>query len=145
MVRKTRINDLEQIKILMQSIPGFWDKNWRPDVLTLAVKTAKDLSFVYEQDRRILGFVCAHDLGFRAYLSELVVSPTIQRKGIGRILVDRVEKELQKRGCRVLIADVWQEAESFYHKLGWSRPKVILLRKKLTCGIISHKHTTSNR
>ena len=34
-------------------------------------------------------------------------------------------------GCCVVIADVWRDAESFYKKLGWESPDVVLLRKKL--------------
>jgi hypothetical protein len=62
------------IRSLMQSVPGFWDKSWRPDVIERGIEAARGLAFVYEENSNVLGFVCAHDLGFRAYLSELVVA-----------------------------------------------------------------------
>ena len=119
----------------MQSIPGFWDEAWRPDVLERGIAAADGLAFVYEERAGIVGFVCAHDLGFRAYLSELVVAGSAQSQGIGTQLVQRVEAELVARGCAVLIADVWRDAEHFYRALGWEPPPVILLRRKLSQGI----------
>ena len=76
------------------------------------------------------GFVCAHDVGFRAYLSELVVSPSAQGIGIGSRLLAEVEDRLMRRGCAVVIADVWREADAFYRSRGWEPPQVVL-RKAL--------------
>ena len=80
------------------------------------------------------GFVCAHDLGFRAYLSELIVARGVRGRGIGKSLVERVQAELARRECRILIADVWHNAEPFYRSLGWEPPDVVLLRRKLDRG-----------
>jgi hypothetical protein len=62
------------IRTLLQSVPGFWDASWRPDVLERGIEAARGLAFVYEQREDIVGFVCAHDLGFRAYLRALIVA-----------------------------------------------------------------------
>ena len=115
----------------MQSIPGFWDKAWREDVLQLALRSASGLALVAEQEGKIVGFVCAHDVGFRGYLSELAVSATVRGQGIGAELLGAVEAALSRRGCTVLLSDVWRDAEGFYRHLGWSQPDVVLLRKKL--------------
>ncbi|MBI4765049.1 MAG: GNAT family N-acetyltransferase, partial [Deltaproteobacteria bacterium] len=77
---------------------------------------------------QVLGFVCAHDLGFRAYLSELIVKSSERSHGVGTKLIERVQKELAVLGCAVLISDVWHDAEEFYKSLGWSEPDVKLLR-----------------
>jgi GNAT superfamily N-acetyltransferase len=116
----------------MQSEPGLWQDSWRSDVLERSLQSADRLAFVWEEDEHLQGFVCAHDVGFRGYLSELVVGKNQRRKGIGQQLVRRVEQELQKRGCTILIADVWKGAEKFYRSLGWTPPDVVLLRQKLT-------------
>jgi GNAT superfamily N-acetyltransferase len=77
------------------------------------------------------GFISAHDLSFRAYLSELVVAPQAQRRGIGARLLGEIERRVAERGCAVSVADVWQDAEEFYRAQGWTPPSVILVRKRL--------------
>jgi GNAT superfamily N-acetyltransferase len=77
------------------------------------------------------GFVCAHDVGFRAYLSELVVWPDSQRRGIGSSLLSEVERRLSDRGCHLVIADVWADAQPFYRAQGWAPPSAVLMRKRL--------------
>jgi ribosomal protein S18 acetylase RimI-like enzyme len=86
---------------------------------------------VAEQEEKIVGFVCAYDVGFRGYLSELAVSAAVRRQGIGAELLSAVESALAKRGCTLLLSDVWRDAEGFYRHLGWSQPDVVLLRKHL--------------
>jgi hypothetical protein len=57
----------------MRSEPGFWQDSWREDVLERGLDASGGLAFVWEEGGQILGFICAHDLRFRAYLSELIV------------------------------------------------------------------------
>ena len=131
MIRQATPKDIPAIKSLMQSEPGFWQDSWRKDVLERALGASAGLSFVWDEEEQILGFVCAHDLGFRAYLNELIVKRSERNRGIGTKLVERIHQELSARGCAVLIADVWRDAEEFYKSLGWLEPDVKLLRKKL--------------
>ncbi|PKN23786.1 MAG: hypothetical protein CVU64_23680 [Deltaproteobacteria bacterium HGW-Deltaproteobacteria-21] len=71
----------------------------------------------------------SRDLGFRVYLSELIVRKSERGRGFARKLVERIHQELTTRGCAVLIPDVWREAEGFFKSLGWSEPDVKLLRR----------------
>jgi GNAT superfamily N-acetyltransferase len=116
----------------MEAEPGFWQRDWSES--TLAIETAGDLALVWEEETSIVGFVCAHDLGFRAYLSELIVTRAARGRGIGKSLVEHIETELARRGHRILIADVWHNAEPFYRSLGWEPRDVVLLRRKLDRG-----------
>lgn len=131
MIKQATAAHVPAIRSLMQSVPGFWNASWRPDVIEQGIEAARGLAFVYEDNSGVVGFVCVHDLGFRAYLSELVVAKGARSQGIGTQLVRHVEAELVARGCAVLIADVWRDAERFYRALGWEPPPVVLLRKKL--------------
>jgi predicted N-acetyltransferase YhbS len=115
----------------MEAEPGFWQHDWSDATLARGIETAGDLALVWEEEGAIVGFVCAHDLGFRAYLSELIVALEARGRGIGRGLIERVQGELARRGHRILIADVWHDAEPFYRSLGWEPPDVVLLRRKL--------------
>lgn len=131
MIRSATHNDIQAIKSLMQSVPGFWNDSWRGDVLERGLDSSLGLAFVYDEGEKVVGFICAHDLGFRAYLSELVVAEEVRGRGIGQQLVRKVESELIARGCTILISDVWRDAEGFYRSLGWSSPEVMLLSRQL--------------
>jgi ribosomal protein S18 acetylase RimI-like enzyme len=130
-IRKSILNDIPGIERLFKTIPSFWDNKWRPDILKMVLTDQSSLSFVCEEENDIVGFVCAHDNGFRAYLSELIVSPQSQNKGIGKELLKRIETELQNRNIKIIISDVWKDARSFYEQSGWESPKAILLKKEL--------------
>ena len=134
MIRDAATADISDIRALMNSVAGFWDESWRPDVLERALGSPDAIALVHEDDGVINGFVCAHDLGFRAYLSELVVAPRSRRRGIGARLVSEVERRVADRGCAVVVADVWRDAEQFYRSQGWTPPSVVLVRKRLSRG-----------
>ena len=132
MIREATASDGPRIRSLMQAIPGFWQPWWSAETIVTAIRSAGALAFVWENDdSEILGFVCAHDLGFRAYLSELAVAKHARHSGLGTLLVRTVEEALRKRNQRVVVADVWHDAEPFYRSLGWEPPNVILLRQRL--------------
>ena len=131
MIRRATIRDILAIRSLMQSVPGFWQPDWSNNTIAKAISSASGLAFVWETDSHILGFVCAHDAGFRVYLSELVVAQQARNQGIGKQLVCAVEQEVSQRGHAVLIADVWHAAVPFYRSLGWEPPDVVLLRHKI--------------
>lgn len=131
MIREAKYTDSQAIKKLMQSEPGFWHDSWYDNVIEKGIKSADGLAFVWEESSQIHGFICVHDLGFRAYISELIVKDSARDRGVGKQLLRHVENELRTRGCTVLISDVWKGAERFYKSLGWTEPDVILLRKKI--------------
>jgi predicted N-acetyltransferase YhbS len=131
MIRHAITSDIPGIRTLMQSVPGFWQPWWSEQTIADAIQSANGLAFVWEDNSWILGFVCAHDLGFRAYLSELVVDSSVRHQGIGTRLVQSVEEALRARHQRVLIADVWHDAEPFYRSRGWAPPDAVLLRMRL--------------
>jgi len=114
----------------MESVPGFWQPHWSDVTLETALRAADGLAFVHEEPMGIVGFACAHDLGFRAYLSELVVAEGHRGRGIGRGLLERIGDELGRRGVRPLIADVWLDAVPFYRSLGWVPPEAVLLARR---------------
>jgi ribosomal protein S18 acetylase RimI-like enzyme len=97
----------------MEAEVGFWQPHWSDATVVKSIDAAGNLAVVWEDDAGIVGFACAHDLGFRAYLSELIVAEGGRGRGIGKCLVEHIQAEVARRGCRVLIADVWRDAEPF--------------------------------
>ena len=131
MIRTASTTDADAIRGVMKSVPGFWDEAWRPDVLEQAVEAAGELAVVHVVTDIIDGFACAHDLGFRAYLSELVVLPSSQGKGVGRGLLQEIQNRLKVRGCSTIIADVWRDSLECYRSLGWNPPSAALVCKRI--------------
>lgn len=132
MLREATTSDAPDIRALMQASPGVWQPWWSEDTIAEAICSADGLAFVWEDGAQIVGFACAHDLGFRAYLSELIVDVRVRRHGIGTCLVRAVEQALRGRGQKILIADAWRDSEPFYRSLGWSPPDAMLLRQRIS-------------
>ena len=130
-IRPAAESDVDQIRALIESIPDLWHREWRPDVLERAIRSSDRLACVWIEGNELVGFACAHDVGFLAYLSLLAVAESARGRGIGAALIRHIEQTLAGRGCAILISDVWKEAAGFYETLGWSAPPVILLRHRL--------------
>jgi ribosomal protein S18 acetylase RimI-like enzyme len=131
MIKIASEQDVPQIRMLIESVPGLWHAEWRADAVERALRSADGLAYVWEEEGNIVGFSCVHDVGFLGYVSLLVVAESARGRGIGEQLVRHTEQELAARGCATLISDVWHDAVGFYQKLGWSAPEAVLLRKRL--------------
>jgi len=129
MIRSAKSSDEAEIKTLLVSTPSVWQDRWRDNTISVAIESAGELALVALKNDKIVGFSCAHDTGFRAYLSKMVVAESEQGKGIGSMLLKKTEEMLTGRGCRLIIADAYPPAENFYKKLGWSNPSSVLISK----------------
>ncbi|MGB3480003.1 MAG: GNAT family N-acetyltransferase [bacterium] len=132
MIRKMQKKDLKGVKLLIQSVPGLWHDIYTDETIARAFVSSEDLAFVYDSNGQIVGGIFAHDLGFKGFLGMLAVSEKMQYHGIGKQLLEYVEDILRKRGCELIVSDVWKSAENFYKKCGWDYPQTVLLRKKLS-------------
>jgi len=130
-IRPATPDDETAIKQLIFSLPGVWQKEWRDSAVSLALASAGKLALVAIVNKALAGFACFHDVGFRAYLSEMVIAERHQKSGIGSLLLKKAENILSRRGCKLIVADVYPPAEEFYHKNGWVRSKATLLAKRI--------------
>lgn len=73
-------------------------KEWRDSAVSVALKSAGGLALVAMVNKEIKGFACFHDVGFRAYLSEMAISEKYLKSGIGSMLLKRAETILANRG-----------------------------------------------
>jgi GNAT superfamily N-acetyltransferase len=129
-IRTAEASDVSAIEALMTSVPRFRDDGWPQDLLGRVLGSPGTIAPVRVDGRAVNGFVCAHDVGFRAYLSELVVWPDSQRRGIG------VEPALGGRAAplrpRMPPCDCRRLGRrAFYRAQGWAPPSAVLMRKRL--------------
>ena len=103
----------------MKSSSGVWQKEWRENAVEIALDNAGSCALIVEKDGVIIGFASFHDCGFRAYLSEMIIAESEQKKGIGMALLQEGEKILSEKGCYLVVADIFPPAVGFYEKNGW--------------------------
>lgn len=94
----------------------------------------RELFLVGTLGERVVASAMAGYDGHRGWLYYLAVDPTLQRSGIGRRLVERVEAELRACGCPKLNLQVRADnraALRFYESLGYAVEDNIALGKRL--------------
>ncbi|KQL44853.1 GNAT family N-acetyltransferase [Brevibacillus choshinensis] len=94
-----------------------------------------DLVMVAEKEGNVVGVVVGTIDGSRAFFYRLAVLPSEQGSGIGRQLVEAIEKRFKQRGVNRVLIMVNQdnpEVLPFYHSLGYELQKYVTLSKKLS-------------
>lgn len=89
----------------------------------------------------IMGYIPAYDefdyLDYkcpkRGKISELIVTSKIRSKGVGQVLIDRMEQYFKSQGCEYVLVDVFaynENAIKFYGKKGY-HPRMFTNIKKI--------------
>ena len=126
-IRDAAPGDCERIRKLLTEL------GYPPDPATLSERLERAGAeptirlFVAELDGAVVGFASLHVLHLierppLGRLSAIVVSATSRRGGVGRALVDRVEREARAAGCDRLevTSGEWRfDAHAFYGDLGF--------------------------
>lgn len=103
-------------------------------VIALKLATQRDLFFVAEHEGATVGTAMGGYDGHRGWLYTVAVRPDLQRRGIGRALVQHVENAVRLRGCPKLNLQVVTSNASvvaFYAKLGFAVEERISMGKTL--------------
>ncbi len=80
-----------------------------------------DLAVAAEQDGRIVGAVMGGYDGRRAMVYHLAVAPELRGQGLGRALMEELERRFRARGCvkyYLFVTGDNREAIGFYEHLG---------------------------
>jgi ribosomal protein S18 acetylase RimI-like enzyme len=94
----------------------------------------EDLFLVGIVEGRLVATVMAGYEGHRGWINYLAVSPDLQRKGLGRQMVQEAEKRLRVFGCpkiNLQIRKTNSAAIDFYKSLGFSEDDVLSMGKRL--------------
>lgn len=101
--------------------------------------SSEHVALVVEVDGTVVGWATG-EVRFligsepRVEITGLVVTSTLRRSGIGRLLVERLEAWAQEKGCRELFlrSNIMRpEAHPFYESLGYERTKTQHAYKKV--------------
>jgi GNAT superfamily N-acetyltransferase len=116
-VRQMTPDDLDAAATLLTEAYGRPDP-WRDEVeyyLTLQ----RDGWFVASIDGDIIGMGGAHDYGPFASIGLMATHPSAQRRGVARMILDRVISWLRDRSCQVAVLDASIAGAPLYERYGF--------------------------
>lgn len=93
-----------------------------------------ELFLVGKIDGAVVATAMAGFDGHRGWVNYLAVAPEHQRKGLGRVLMQRVEELMQARGCpkvNIQIRAGNAAVLEFYQRIGYTTDDVVCVGKRL--------------
>ena len=97
-------------------------------------KTDPNLFLVGVLEGKVVATVMGGYEGHRGWINYFPVDPDYQRKGLGRLIMEEVERRIKQRGCPKINLEVREgnkEVIDFYLSLGYTDNKIIGLGKRL--------------
>ncbi|WP_441242399.1 GNAT family N-acetyltransferase [Tardiphaga sp. 768_D3_N2_1] len=126
-IRSALAGDAADIsRVIIRALRETNAKDYTPDIIArvelsfgpAAVERLIDQRevFVAEMDNRVVGTASLDGQALRT----MFVSPDAQGRGIGRLLVQRIEMVARDRGLAILMVPATVTAEAFYARLGFT-------------------------
>jgi ribosomal protein S18 acetylase RimI-like enzyme len=98
------------------------------------MKVEPELFMIGMTDGRVIASVMGGYEGHRGWVNYLAVDPAYRRQGLGRQMMEEVEKKLLEKGCpkiNIQIRNGNSEAMAFYDKIGYKTDDVTSMGKRL--------------
>ena len=98
------------------------------------MKVNPELFLVGTLDNRIIATAMGGYEGHRGWVNYLAVDPAYQRQGLGRQIMDEIEKRLLELGCPKINLQVREgntSALEFYNRIGYKDDRVTSMGKRL--------------
>ncbi|MFC1746834.1 GNAT family acetyltransferase [Candidatus Neomarinimicrobiota bacterium] len=122
-------------------VVALWDRcdlirPWNDPRLDIArkMRVDRDLFLVGELDDQVMVTAMVGYEGHRGWVNYLAVEPSVQRLGLGRRMMKRVEELLRERDCpkvNIQIRGTNVSAIMFYRQLGYDVDDVVNMGKRL--------------
>ena len=129
-------NDSDQEKVIK-----LWElceltRQWNNPIKDIQRKLTvqSELFLVLEKDGEILGSIMGGFDGHRGNVNYLGIHPDHKNKGLGKLLMNRIEVELIKMGCpkiNLMVRDANINVQQFYKVIGYKEQKVVVFGKRL--------------
>lgn len=142
-LRTFTFDDYDPVIALWRSEPGAigTSRSDEPDEIAKLLERDPELFLVADDAGRVVGTVIGGFDGRRGVIYHLAVDRDYRGQGLGRTLMEEIERRLRQRGCLRAYALVFEENAGvleFYRRLGWERNPVACVAKNLgptDCGV----------
>jgi ribosomal protein S18 acetylase RimI-like enzyme len=129
-------NDYHQvIDLWEQAGPGIHvRRSDEAEEIRKKIERDPDLFLVAEMDGQVIGTVMGGFDGRRGMVYHLAVDQSYRQKGIGRLLMNELEKRMAHKGCirsYLLVTRDNSEAIHFYETTGWEQMDLLVYGKDL--------------
>ncbi len=136
LVREFRIDEYPAVRALWEKAgPGLGlGRSDSKEEIAKKLERDPDLFLVAEEEGRVVGSVIGGFDGRRGIIYHLAVEEAYRHRGIGKQLMEQVERRLVAKGCLrcyLLVKPEAQEVIKFYHEIGWDLMDMKLLAKTI--------------
>ena len=133
-IREFKIQDEEEVISLWKECNLVVPWNDPKKDIQRKLKVDPELFLVGVTEKRIVATIMGGYEGHRGWVNYLAVSPTHQRKGYGREIMEHVEAILREKGCpkiNLQVRETNSEVITFYKSIGYAVDNVIGMGKRL--------------
>lgn len=137
-VRFAKKTDKKRILELYNSSQDMWygsskDSGYNEKEILEYITDKKNRMFVFEEDKKVLGVLLAEFHSDYVYLHTIIVDKNSRKKGIGKILLDNLDKLAKKEGKKVIetvTSKQNQAMQNLFSKLNYRRAKEFVAYQK---------------
>jgi GNAT superfamily N-acetyltransferase len=109
--------DLEATDAVVMAARGV--QSSRQEALRRYLALQPDGAFIAEENDSILGFGAVMDYGAFAYVGLMSVQPRVQKRGIGRLILEQLLSVLDVWGCPTVLLDATPVGAPLYEQYGF--------------------------
>ena len=135
-LREFTLNDYDTVYALWQNAGdglGIGRSDTR-DEIAKKFQRDPDLFLVAEDSGKIIGTVIGGYDGRRGLIYHLAVDHAYRQRGIGKMLMDELERRMIAKGCLkayLLVTEGGKDVIEFYRKMGWEVMPVTIMGRVL--------------
>ena len=137
-IREFKIQDEEEVISLWKECDLVVPWNDPKKDIHRKLKVNPELFLVGVTENKIVATIMGGYEGHRGWVNYLAVSPSHQRKGYGREMMEHVEAILKEKGCpkiNLQVRETNSEVIAFYKSIGYAVDNVIGMGKRLESDI----------
>jgi ribosomal protein S18 acetylase RimI-like enzyme len=131
-LRNFQLEDYDAVAALWREAGLHLNKSDSRAGIARKLERDADVFLVAEDEGTIIGAVMGAYDGRRAWVNHLAVAVAYRGHGLGRRLIEEMERRLRAKGCdkvNLLIEPANADVQEFYQQLGYERRELIFMQK----------------